>query len=108
MDLLDVEAGGHAWSVHQALERIAAEGRGVIVLLNCGESTAELLDRVEKAPAPKFQGRQELLKHGIGSQILRDLNVGCMRLLAKPRKMPSMTGWELEISGYEQPATSKA
>jgi 3,4-dihydroxy 2-butanone 4-phosphate synthase/GTP cyclohydrolase II len=108
MDLLDIESGGHAWSVHQSLERIAAEGRGVIVLLNCGESTAELLDRVGNAPAPKFHGRQELLKHGIGSQILRDLNVGCMRLLARPRKMPSMTGWELEIAGYELPATSKA
>ncbi|MBM3345937.1 MAG: 3,4-dihydroxy-2-butanone-4-phosphate synthase [Betaproteobacteria bacterium] len=107
MDLLNVESGGHSWSVHQSLERIASEGRGVMVLLNCGESTAELLDRVGMAPAPKIQGRQELLKHGIGSQILRDLNVGCMRLMARPRKMPSMTGWELEIAGYELPATSR-
>ncbi len=108
MDLLDIEDGMHAWSVHQALERIAREGKGVLVLLNCSENTAQFLDRVAETPMAKVPGRQELLTHGIGSQILRDLKVGRMRLLAKPRKMPSMTGWELEISGYEQPSMSKA
>ena len=108
MDLLDTGAGAHAWSVHQSLQRIAAEGNGVIVLLNCGESTSHLLDRVAETPKVKPQARQELLTHGIGAQILRDLKVGRMRLLAMPRKMPSMTGWELEIAGYEQPATRKA
>ena len=34
-------------------------------------------------------------------QILKDLNVGRMRLLSRPRKMPSMTGYDLEISGFE-------
>lgn len=107
MDLLDIEAGIHTWSVHQALERISREGAGVVVLLNCGENAAELLDRVGEMPAPKSQSSQELLTHGIGSQILRDLGVGRMRLLAQPRKMPSMTGWELEIVGYEQPVRGK-
>jgi hypothetical protein len=31
-----------------------------------------------------------------------------MRVLATPRKMPSMAGWELEITGYESPARSGA
>jgi 3,4-dihydroxy 2-butanone 4-phosphate synthase/GTP cyclohydrolase II len=37
---------------------------------------------------------------GIGAQILRALGVGKMRLLASPRKIPSMTGFGLEITGY--------
>jgi 3,4-dihydroxy 2-butanone 4-phosphate synthase/GTP cyclohydrolase II len=44
----------------------------------------------------------ELLTYGIGAQILRDLNVGKMRLMAAPRKMPSMAGWDLEVSEYVQ------
>ena len=44
-----------------------------------------------------------------GAQILRDLNVGRMRLLAKPRKMPSMAGFDLEVTGYEEtPQARKA
>ena len=31
---------------------------------------------------------------------LRALGVGKMRLMASPRKMPSMTGFGLEICGY--------
>ena len=33
-------------------------------------------------------------------QILRDLGVSKMRLLSSPRKMPSMTGFGLEITGF--------
>jgi 3,4-dihydroxy 2-butanone 4-phosphate synthase/GTP cyclohydrolase II len=44
----------------------------------------------------------DLRNYGIGAQILRDLNVGRMRLLAKPRKMPSMAGFDLEVTGYEE------
>jgi 3,4-dihydroxy 2-butanone 4-phosphate synthase/GTP cyclohydrolase II len=38
--------------------------------------------------------------HGIGAQILRDLGVTRMRLLSSPRKMPSMTGFSLEVTGF--------
>ncbi len=37
---------------------------------------------------------------GIGAQILRELNVGQMRLLASPRKIPSMTGFGLTVVGH--------
>ncbi|MBN9425328.1 MAG: hypothetical protein J0H09_02370, partial [Burkholderiales bacterium] len=36
-----------------------------------------------------------------GAQILKDLGVGRMRLLSQPRKMPSMTGFDLEVAGFE-------
>jgi 3,4-dihydroxy 2-butanone 4-phosphate synthase/GTP cyclohydrolase II len=44
----------------------------------------------------------DLRTYGIGAQILRDLGVGKMRLLARPRKMPSMAGFDLRVSGYSQ------
>jgi 3,4-dihydroxy 2-butanone 4-phosphate synthase / GTP cyclohydrolase II len=44
----------------------------------------------------------DLRNYGIGAQILRDLNVGKMRLLARRRKMPSMAGFDLEVTAHEE------
>jgi len=48
----------------------------------------------------KLVVNQELRNYGTGSQILLDLGVKKMRLMAAPRKMPSMDGFGLEITGY--------
>ena len=45
----------------------------------------------------------DLRTYGIGAQILRDLGVTMMKVLGAPRKMPSMTGCDLEVTGYMQP-----
>jgi 3,4-dihydroxy 2-butanone 4-phosphate synthase/GTP cyclohydrolase II len=103
VDLLDSAPGAHSWSVHETLAAIGAAGGGVIVLLNCAESAAQLAERVASEAKPWPAARMELLTYGIGAQILRDLNVGKMRLMATPRKMPSMTGWNLEVAEYVQP-----
>jgi len=42
----------------------------------------------------------DLRTYGIGAQILRELGVSRMRLLGSPRRMPSMTGYGLEITGF--------
>ena len=84
-----------------ALRAIAQAGRGVIVLLHRPESADELRRRA-LADSPPLQTKMDLRNYGIGAQILRDLNVGKMRLLAKPRKMPSMAGFDLEVTGYEE------
>ena len=44
-----------------------------------------------------------LRNYGIGAQILKDLRVKKMRLLALPMRMPSMAGFDLEVTGYLQP-----
>jgi 3,4-dihydroxy 2-butanone 4-phosphate synthase/GTP cyclohydrolase II len=41
--------------------------------------------------------------HGIGAQILRQLNVRKMRVLAWPKKIPSMAGFDLEVVDYLPP-----
>jgi 3,4-dihydroxy 2-butanone 4-phosphate synthase/GTP cyclohydrolase II len=42
----------------------------------------------------------DLRTYGIGAQILQEVGVRKMKLLASPRKMPSMTGFDLEVTGY--------
>ena len=45
--------------------------------------------------------------HGVGAQILRALNVRKMRVLAWPKKIPSMAGFELEVVDYVPPTTER-
>ncbi len=99
MDLLDQESATHSWSVAAALRTIADAGRGVVVLLHRPESAQELRRRALADAVPPA-AKMDLRNYGIGAQILRDLNVGRMRLLARPRKMPSMAGFDLEVTGY--------
>ena len=103
LDALEPDRIMHSWGLDAAMRRIAKEGAGVIVLLNCGESGAQLLSQFDgtarSAHAPE-RGRMDLRSYGVGAQILRDCGVQKMRLLGNPRRMPSMAGYGLEITGY--------
>ena len=107
LDLLEIDRGGHAWSVHRALQAIAARDAGVLVMLNCAQDATRLFAQFEAAIAgtpatkPARAARMDLRTYGVGAQILRDLGVGRMRLLSAPRRMPSMTGYDLQVVGFE-------
>ena len=108
VDLLDTGRGTHSWGIGEALAAIARAGTGVMVLLNCsqrdnlaGDDLAGLLSA--GPPAGADAGRSMALRnYGIGAQILRELGIGRMRLMAEPRKMPSMAGFGLEVAGYAE------
>ena len=85
--------------VGEALNAIRAAGEGVMVLLNCTQSTDALQARLGDVRPPPGRSA-DLRVYGIGAQILRDLGIGRMRLMAAPRKMPSMAGFGLEVTGY--------
>jgi 3,4-dihydroxy 2-butanone 4-phosphate synthase / GTP cyclohydrolase II len=93
LDLLDAGKSTHSWGVGEALRKIEETGCGVMVLMNCNQ---------DEERAPKAGRSMDLRLYGIGAQILRDLGVGKMRLMAAPRKMPSMTGFGLEVTGYAE------
>ncbi|MDH4450174.1 MAG: bifunctional 3,4-dihydroxy-2-butanone-4-phosphate synthase/GTP cyclohydrolase II [Rhodoferax sp.] len=103
LDALEVQRSMHSWSLDAALAHIATEGKGVVVLLNCGESGAQLLNQFEgtaRASQAPERGRMDLRTYGIGAQILVKCGVQKMQLMGSPRRMPSMTGYGLEITGY--------
>ena len=103
LDALEPNRVMHSWGLDAAMQRIQKEGAGVVVLLNCGESAEQLLSQfngtARSAHAPE-RGRMDLRSYGVGAQILRDCGVHKMRLMGNPRRMPSMTGYGLEITGY--------
>jgi 3,4-dihydroxy 2-butanone 4-phosphate synthase/GTP cyclohydrolase II len=108
IDFLDQKTRRHTYGINFALRSIAQHGRGVLVLLHREESGNALLaalkdDRTTR-PAQKWDPRI----YGIGAQILREVGVGKMCLMASPRKMPSMAGFGLEITSYFSPAGEKS
>ena len=103
LDALEVGRSMHSWSLEASLRHLHDTGRGVAVLLNCGEDATQLLAQFEgtarSAQAPE-RGRMDLRTYGVGAQILRECGVQRMRLMGNPRRMPSMTGYGLEITGF--------
>lgn len=102
MDLLDAHASSHSWPLPTALASLQQAGRGVAVLLNAGADAGALLGRVlPEAGKPAAEaGNMDLRTYGVGAQILRHLGVRRMKLLGHPRRMPSMTGYGLEVTGF--------
>jgi len=103
LDLFDFDTARHAYSVQDAMRIVAHQKEGVIVLLRRREATADLVERLQ-SPAGKRRGsRWDPRLHGIGAQILRDLHVGRMRVMARPKRIPSMAGFGLEVVEYVSP-----
>ena len=101
LDLLDTAGAGHSWPLAAALGALQTGRHGVAVLLNCSNGAVDWLPGLAGGgaePAPRAQ--MDLRTYGVGAQILRELGVRRMRLLGSPRRMPSMTGYGLEITGF--------
>jgi 3,4-dihydroxy 2-butanone 4-phosphate synthase/GTP cyclohydrolase II len=89
----------HSWPPLRAIEAINNEEKGVIIFLNYNESQDSITSKLSlKNTALKKS--TDLRNYGIGSQILVDIGVTKMKLLAAPRKMPSMTGYGLQVTEF--------
>jgi len=92
--LNDIVAGRGTDELHGAMRMIAAEGRGVVVLLRDtrADAVSDQLRRGRgRATAP------ELRDYGIGAQILADLGVTRMiRLSNHPRPIVGLEGYGIE------------
>ncbi len=105
-DLLGAHvAGSGSWSLQNSLKRIAEEGCGVAVLLNSDESlrmgpSLETYFNPGQSRSPARDGGGSYQTVGTGSQILREMGIGKMRLLSSPIKFSAISGFDLEITEY--------
>jgi 3,4-dihydroxy 2-butanone 4-phosphate synthase/GTP cyclohydrolase II len=102
LDMLD-NGVSHSWPLGRALQTLQEAGRGLAVLMNCSGDADALLPRLLPQPPAAAQPRApqfDLRTYGVGAQILRNLGVSRMKLLGTPRRMPSMTGYGLEVTGF--------
>ena len=102
-----VRDGPRSWSVGRALDRVAREGSGVVVILAGDDSPEEALERFELFPeTPSYKrslradGSSVYSAVGLGSQILRDLGVKHMRLMSFPTRYSAISGFDLQIDEY--------
>ena len=91
-----------SWSFGAALARISQEGRGVAVLLSGAEYAEDINETLISAFGDGTGGQRAGRKGsdltvGTGSQILRDLGVGKMRLLGFPARYHAISGFDLEV-----------
>ncbi|BAP45592.1 3,4-dihydroxy-2-butanone 4-phosphate synthase [Pseudomonas sp. StFLB209] len=101
-DLVGAEYTGPAnWTLWAALQRVAQEGHGVVVVLANHESSQALLERVPQLTKPPRQYTRSQSRIysevGTGAQILQDLGVGKLRHLGPPLKYAGLTGYDLEV-----------
>jgi 3,4-dihydroxy 2-butanone 4-phosphate synthase/GTP cyclohydrolase II len=113
-DLLAIEPreGFQSWSTHTALEAIAKEGRGVLVLLVYPETAEDMdrnIDQMLNISSEKTLPANEVVyfQIGTGSQILMDLGISKMRLLSAPFKFSGISGFDLEVVEYVDYQESK-
>ena len=91
------------WTCQAALARIAAEGRGVVVLICHNETTEEIEESIDwmMTGKPRVPSQQLAYKQvGTGSQILQDLGVHKMRLMSAPYRFNAISGFHLEVVEY--------
>lgn len=97
-----------SWSIPKTLQRIAEDGKGVLVLLNSPAQGLEaqltqFLDKTQSACGANNSGSLgskssgNYMMVGTGSQILRHLGVQQMRLLSSPVKYSALSGFDLEV-----------
>jgi 3,4-dihydroxy 2-butanone 4-phosphate synthase/GTP cyclohydrolase II len=106
-DLVDIKLEGEHWPLRQALQRVAQEGSGVVVILRPTESADALLEQIkayhmpEQAQSDAKSGKPvELRTYGVGAQIIADLGVQKMRVLSAPMIVHGIAGFGLEVVEY--------
>ena len=106
-DLCDAETEGHHWPLRDALQRIAREGKGVVVILRPGEPADALIEQVRTyhipqplPEAPAVSKPDDLRTYGVGAQIIADLGVRHMRVLSAPKMLHGIAGFGLDVVEY--------
>jgi len=105
-DILRIQNPSLGWPIDSAMQRIAAEDAGVVVILRERETSRDLVDSINglSKSSDELQKKRDgdgvLRTYGVGAQILRDLGVHDMRVLSAPKQMHGISGFDLEITEY--------
>jgi 3,4-dihydroxy 2-butanone 4-phosphate synthase/GTP cyclohydrolase II len=101
-DVVGVRWERLGWPLRSALEHIAKEGSGVVVILRGREDPRALLAALERGRDEGAEAEEtpDLRTYGIGAQILRELGVRRMRVLSAPKRMHALSGFGLEVVEY--------
>jgi len=106
-DVLHWQRADFGISVYQALQRIAEEGCGVVVVLAEPIASDALLARVTERESDTGAKVAEWRRNGAGAQILSDLGLKRLRVLGTPRRQVGLAGYGLEVVEYVPSAPTR-
>jgi len=93
---------GGAKVIHAALARFKSDGRGVLVYLRDGTSGVPTSSIGEDSTPSELERSEQWREVGLGAQILRDLRISSIRLLAtRSRTYVGLAGFGIEIAATE-------
>ena len=105
-DMLAARTDDYGWPLHAALQCIAKEGKGAVIILRWEESPDDLVQRIQEYHIPEVaekkpqQKPDELRTYGVGAQIIADLGIHKMRVLSAPKIVHGIAGFGLEVVEY--------
>ena len=96
-DILGINELGKNWSIRDSLKRIADEGTGLFVLINYKDAKSYWLNKLEEKEIEPKSNRRVI---GVGSQILRAMDLKKITVLGTPTKYNAVSGFDIEITGF--------
>ena len=96
-DTLGIEELGKNWSIRKSIERISKEEAGLFVLINHRDAKSYWLNILEEKEVEPKTNRRVI---GVGSQILRALDLKEITVLGTPTKYNAVSGFNIEITGF--------
>jgi len=96
-ELRGINSADDYWTAQRAMKTIAEKGSGVMVVLNSNESVPIEIDEIGARKSKENYAYQNV---GIGSQILKNLDVGKMQLMSPEIRFPALSGFGLEITEF--------
>lgn len=107
-DLFAAKRDDYSISLRAAMEKIANEGCGVLVVIRQQENNKSLIEKIHQYQMEdngviinqKQETRFDWRTTGTGSQILADLGVRKMKILGTHKKYFGLSGFDLEVAEY--------
>jgi 3,4-dihydroxy 2-butanone 4-phosphate synthase/GTP cyclohydrolase II len=102
-DAVGVRNENLGWPLRAAMQRVAREASGVVVILRPEESPREFMNSVrllDATPVPHSARATVVRTYGIGAQILKDLGMTRMRVLSAPKQLQGIAAYDLEVTSY--------
>ena len=83
--------------MYDSLKKISEEGIGLFVLINYKDAKSYWLNKLEEKEIEPKSNRRVI---GVGSQILRALDLKKITVLGTPTKYNAVSGFDIEITGF--------
>jgi len=107
-DLFSGRREDSAYPLRKAMQKIALEGRGVLIVIRREEDTKSLVERIHQysmedngiESQPNLDSGEDWRTTGTGAQILADLGVRKLKVMGAAKKYLGLSGYGLEVVDY--------